>query len=616
MLKNLIVIFNSLLVATLWFASVSFADTKSTPFAHQEISEQMYRPSTAIYWQGNADTHQFKPTLAQPTSFPPFAWDKGSFSNGEAWYEFEIPAEKIPNELAGILITRVYLTADVYLNKNLIGSGGSMSEPLAKNAHRPLYFTIPKSAWLKEHNTIQIHHKSYPNMGYVVDVLVGSDAELRPLYEKRHFQQQSIPKILFIIEILTAVFLFYIWLSQRKESAYLWFSCSMFMISVFTLNQFLINTVIPHKIWLTLNNTSIDWWAISLIIFVNQRLNINTKLIQYSLLGYALLAFIYYTTLPLNRLPGTTLFHAFSMLLIFINIFYIAINANKKQALPYIIFFSSLLLMALHDILMQSGVWITRWLNGHFILFYAAPLACFLVFGKIIGEFVKAMQESKHHAANLQMHIELTKQELEEQYEKLQTIAENKAVELERERIYRDLHDDVGAKLLSLFYRANDLHLESLAKSALEDLRDIVSRKSLNGELLENAIVHWHKEVQERINEHQIKLTWQSDNISNDYKLNESQYTHIKRMLREAISNALRHNKHIQHITIRIRLQHSNLTIEITNDGLSKPIEQWQYGRGINNMTYRARELGGALSILNQEANQVSILWTIPITKL
>ena len=590
-------------------------------FVLPQTSEGIYRPTHARFWKGHSNHHKFAINKSIKAPFPPFEWKGKGLNSGEAWYEFDIPHEKLPEELAGILITRVYLTADVYLNGKMIGSGGSMQAPLAKNAHRPLYFNIPQSAWQTGKNTIRIHHKSYPNMGYVVDVLIANDSVLRPVYEQRHFQQQSIPKVLFIIEILSALFLFYIWLSQKKESAYLWFSISMFMISVFTLNQFLINTIIPHRIWLIFNNTSIDWWAISLILFVNQRLEIDRPLLINTLLIYSVCAFVYYLSLPLNRLPGTTVFHALSMLLILINIFYIAFKANKKQALPYIIFFSSLLLMALHDILMQSGLWATRWLDGHFILFYAAPLACFLVFGKIIREFVQAMHANKSHAENLQMHIEITKQELEQQYEKLQAIAENKAIENERERIYRDLHDDVGAKLLSLFYRANDLHLESLAKSALEDLRDIVSRKTLNGEQLENAIIQWQNEAQERINEQGIKLTWTHDKTSSQFKLNESQFTHAKRMLREAISNALRHNKQTTEIKIHIALEESKskntkLSIEVSNNGLENNISQWQHGRGINNMIFRARELGGSVNITSEQKDLATLTWTIPIQKL
>ncbi len=577
------------------------------------LAESIFRPETARVWHGPAEKHNFAPALAYTAPFPPFEWRNGDFSEGEVWYEFEVDPQEIPDGLTGILITRVYLTADIYLNEVLVGSGGTMIPPMAKNSHRPLYFSIPQSAWSQGSNNIRIHHKSYPDMGYVVDVLVGSDAELRPLYERRNFQQQSIPKVLFVVEILAAFILFFIWYLDRNESHYLLFAFSLVMISIFTLNQFLIDTIIPHRIWLVLNNTSVDWWAVSLIVFVNKRLGVDITPIRYALVGYAVVALAFYMSLPLNRLPGSALFHAVSMLLILMNIVYIALRADTRQALPYIIFFASLLLMALHDILMQSGIWIVRWIDGRFILFYAAPLACFLVFGKLIREFVNAVQASKQHAANLEMHINLTKQELEEQYEKLNTIIENQAITKERERIYRDLHDDVGAKLLSLFYRANDSRLEVLASSALEDLRDIVSRKTLNGELLETAVKQWQSEAEDRVRDHGISLRWKSVDISGKHHLDERQYTHVKRMLREAISNAMRHNKACSEIVISVAVEAERLTIEVSNDGVVGDAGQWQHGRGINNMKIRARELAGEFRIFSDEPGFVNLIWSLPL---
>jgi len=50
------------------------------------------------------------------------------------------------------------------------------------------------------------------------------------------------------------------------------------------------------------------------------------------------------------------------------------------------------------------------------------------------------------------------------------------AASRERERIYADLHDDLGAKLLGLIHRAPDAAYADAARAALQDLRDVVTR--------------------------------------------------------------------------------------------------------------------------------------------
>ena len=56
------------------------------------------------------------------------------------------------------------------------------------------------------------------------------------------------------------------------------------------------------------------------------------------------------------------------------------------------------------------------------------------------------------------------------------TAATAQALAEERERIYADLHDDLGAKLLQLIHTANDPRQADLARAVLQDLRDVVTR--------------------------------------------------------------------------------------------------------------------------------------------
>lgn len=575
--------------------------------------EKTFRPAVARYWEGSVEDHRFSENASKSAVFPPFRWEADEFREGEAWYEFEVPDTEIPNEFAGILITRMYLNANVFLNGSLIGSGGTMSAPIAKNSHRPLYFSIPETAWNDSGNTIRIQHKSYPGMGYIVDLLIGSDSVLRPIYEQRNFRQQTLPKTLFIIEILSGLILFYVWLLNKEEKSYLWFAFSMLMVSLFTSNQFVTNTIVPHYVWLALNNTSLDWWSVSLIMFVNTKLNIDRPIIFKTLMAYSLFVLVYYFSLSLSELPGTAGFHLLSMLFAFTNVFYMIFKAPRREALPYILFFVSIQLFSIHDMLMHTGIWLVRWLDGQFILFYAAPMACILVFAKIIREFVMAMQAKKEHAENLEMHIKLTKQEFEAQYERLNSVAAEQAMENERARIYRDLHDDVGSKLLSLFYRADDAGIETIAKSALEDLREIVSRKTLDGEMLEKAISQWEEEVRLRVEEKGIALVWKNSALGKKIKLSETQYTHLKRMLREAVSNALKHNPSSKEIEVSVSLESGVLTIVVSNDGVEVDVSEWKYGHGINNMKIRTRELGGSFDVSTVALGQVRLTLAIPL---
>ena len=50
------------------------------------------------------------------------------------------------------------------------------------------------------------------------------------------------------------------------------------------------------------------------------------------------------------------------------------------------------------------------------------------------------------------------------------------AAEAERRRIYRDIHDDIGSKLLTLLHTLGDSAQADQVREIMQDLRDVVSR--------------------------------------------------------------------------------------------------------------------------------------------
>ena len=83
--------------------------------------------------------------------------------------------------------------------------------------------------------------------------------------------------------------------------------------------------------------------------------------------------------------------------------------------------------------------------------------------------------------------VEQKHAQLQASYARMGELEKEHAVTEERERIYRDLHDDVGAKLLSLVYRAQRPEDADLARSALRDLREVVSCTGADRFSLEEA---------------------------------------------------------------------------------------------------------------------------------
>lgn len=165
------------------------------------------------------------------------------------------------------------------------------------------------------------------------------------------------------------------------------------------------------------------------------------------------------------------------------------------------------------------------------------------------------------------------------------------AVAAERERIFRDLHDDLGAKLLTLAHTAPDPQMADLARSALQDLRDVVSRTRGEPGTLQMTLGEIRREAEHRLEAAGGHLVWEEASALPDPSLAPAQSLHLYRIVREAITNALRH-AHARTVRIRVRSHGTALYLDVTDDG---PGLAAQPGQGVRGMRARARELGGAV---------------------
>ncbi len=192
------------------------------------------------------------------------------------------------------------------------------------------------------------------------------------------------------------------------------------------------------------------------------------------------------------------------------------------------------------------------------------------------------------------------------------------AVSAERERIYSDLHDDVGAKLLDLIYRAENPENAALARSALKDLRDVVSRARGEPASLLEALSEMEVEARTRLEAADIFLNWRQDDDIVERRLDAAQHLHLFRIVREAISNVIRH-AHAHALSVRLAVVAQILRIEIKDDGVGMhadaQINLEGEGRGKSNMRKRADELAGHITWRGGTLGGTRVLLSLPLER-
>ncbi|MCC1497371.1 sensor histidine kinase [Alcanivorax sp. 1008] len=166
----------------------------------------------------------------------------------------------------------------------------------------------------------------------------------------------------------------------------------------------------------------------------------------------------------------------------------------------------------------------------------------------------------------------------------------------ERDRIRQDIHDDLGAKLLTLLHRSNSTDEQKLVRDAIRDLRDLLSTMETFTLSLDEAALQWEQEARQRCDAGGVTLEWHSSLASLDTEIDQRRIADLTRIVREAVSNALRH---AAPSVIRIKLseREGSLAISVENDGLNQDKMGSHEGRGIGIIRQRATRLGGVAGI-------------------
>lgn len=172
------------------------------------------------------------------------------------------------------------------------------------------------------------------------------------------------------------------------------------------------------------------------------------------------------------------------------------------------------------------------------------------------------------------------------------------AIMEERRRIMHDLHDSVGAKLLTLTHQLPDAVHRAATKDALATLRDMI-RISLqtSPQKLGERLVDWRMEVAERTEAAGVELLWRESGIRGDPLLTTAQVLELTHIIREVVSNALRHGQP-KRLGVVVTLQGGVLCIDVINDGRVDSPHTWKQGTGTRSIQGRIRKLDGKASSL------------------
>lgn len=183
----------------------------------------------------------------------------------------------------------------------------------------------------------------------------------------------------------------------------------------------------------------------------------------------------------------------------------------------------------------------------------------------------------------------------------------------ERQRIAREMHDNLGARLLAALHTRDGERRDSLLRDTVRDLRSIVHGLAAADTRAGEWLADLRHETSERLDAAGITLDWEGDIDLENVVLPAVHAGHLRAALREAVTNAIRHAG-ASRVVVRLRLDGPvRIALEVTDDGRGFEPESVVPGLGLPNLRARIAELGGTVGWRRAGAGGTTLSIAIPL---
>jgi signal transduction histidine kinase len=214
---------------------------------------------------------------------------------------------------------------------------------------------------------------------------------------------------------------------------------------------------------------------------------------------------------------------------------------------------------------------------------------------------------------------------------RLERIEQQHAVEHERSRIAKDIHDDLGANLTQIVFLSERVEgtnqdaqevgrwlklIPATARRTIQSLDEIVWAINPKHDSLESLANYLSQFAQEHLTLAGVRCVLDVPTVLPALELNAELRHNLLLAAREALQNVVAHAAATE-ARVTLRLVDSGLCIEVTDSGSGFDLKRVsREGNGLQNMRRRLEDIGGHADITSKPGEGTTVRLTVPTERL
>lgn len=490
------------------------------------------------------------------------------------------------------------------------------------NGRTPMLFSLPQGA-----REVQIDLVSMPYIpAGVARAEVGPMTVLLPGHLSAYNQHAGGMFIVSVITVLVGLGTVMLWRTRRHDNVIFWFSMMCLTWGIRGTMYAGDAVHLPPLLFEQINPFMVSLFAVSCVQTTLLLLGQQTRARHRTLMGVGL-GFTAAFVLTLATGHGAWVFRALSFLvgLIMLGVMPFLLWSGRSvlgrwraglMALGFIAMFGA----SMNDVLIVAGT-LPPDQTSFILLGFSTVL---LAYALVCAEYVmRTLNQAETSNELLEARMSEKSRELERSYARLRESERASARAQERARFNREIHDGLGAQLITALrgVERDALNKEQVVQTlqeGLDELRLLMDSSDL-GCSLHGALASWRNRWDARLQAINLQLQWSISDDLDGLELGSDATLQLMRVLQESVTNTIKHAG-AHHISVRAwkaRDTRSTLELEIQDDGQGLPdSEARPHGRGLRHMAQRAERLGARLVVANapppQRGTRVSLSVPLP----